>query len=71
MFPEQLQDETDRQKATEEDPLKQAARSGRLWKFAEMDERIKDIDKQLESLAALNESESKESHQDSKNEDEL
>lgn len=50
-FPEQLQDERQNMKNFE-DPLKQADEKGRLWKYAELEERIKDIDKKLESLAA-------------------
>lgn len=71
-FPQELDDETENKKAFEEDPLVHATVSGRLWKFAEMDERMKDIDRQLESLAALNrdQCESKEKS-DSKNNNEL
>lgn len=50
-FPKQLEDETEQK--TFEDPLQNAVESGRLWKFADMNERIKDIDKKLESLTAF------------------
>lgn len=57
-FPKQIQDDQeDENETTFDDPLQYAVESGRLWKFAEMNERIKDIDKKLESLRAIDQEE--------------
>lgn len=53
-FPEQLRNKTENRKTGErvEDPLKDVDETGRLWKYAELDERMKDIDRQLESMSS-------------------
>lgn len=47
-FPERLRQ--DAEARVSEDPLRNADKSGRLWKFSELDDRIKVIDRELKEL---------------------
>lgn len=47
-FPEDMKHDARSRKY--DDPLRNAEKGGRLWKFSELDDRIKNIDKELKAL---------------------